>query len=154
MIRACNYHNTRLDYCNSILYEIAEGSQETLQRTSNKISRVVCDVGRRDYHTVNLLLVLHWLPIRSRTSFKVATMCFKSLRSELPDYLCDMVHPYIPTGTLRSFDRQLLTASSSKMTSAARRFSCICLYRTPSRSDDMTTFRRSLDSRHRQWQFI
>ena len=65
------------------------------------------------------------LPIRSRMSFSVATMCFKALRSELPDYLYDVLHLYVPTCILRSSDMQLLTAPNSKMKSATRRFSCI-----------------------------
>ena len=88
--------NTRMDYYNSLLYGVAEthlwqrhicgrtaAVAEThvnkLRRIQNKLVRVICDVGNREHQTIDLLLNLHWLPVRSQFEFKVATLCFKSL---------------------------------------------------------------------------
>ena len=35
---------------------------------------------------------LHWLPIRQRIDFKIATLVYKSLNHLAPEYLLDMLH--------------------------------------------------------------
>ena len=101
---ACSIVNSHLDYCNSILYGATERSREKSQRTQNKLVRAVSDAIRRDYHIVDLLRTLHWLHICSRTSLKVATMClFQAHRSGLPNRLRDVLRPYRPSHTLRSW---------------------------------------------------
>lgn len=65
--------------------------------------------------------LLHWLLIWRQISFKV-----KALRSELPDYLHDVLLPYVPIHTLRSSDMSLLTIPILKTESAIARFSCAC----------------------------
>ena len=69
---------TRLDYCNAVLYDATEKSLNMLQIVQNKLARVVCNVTTRQQHTIDLLRNLHWLPIRSRIMFKVASLCYKA----------------------------------------------------------------------------
>ena len=41
----CSTVNTRLDYCNSLVYGVAETHLRKLQRIQNKLVQVVCDDG-------------------------------------------------------------------------------------------------------------
>ena len=45
---------------------------------------------------------LHWLPIRHRINFKIATIAFKVLHFQQPSYLVALVPRYVPTRSLRS----------------------------------------------------
>ena len=65
-INGCSIVSTRLDYCNSLLYGVAETHLNKLQYIENKLARVVSDVGARDHNTIDLLRNLHFLPVRSR----------------------------------------------------------------------------------------
>ena len=78
------------------------------QRLQNKLARVVTNTGLRDYHHVDLLRKLHWLPIRSQITFKVATLCRRALNDEQPTYLASKLIPYRPIRSLQSSDWDLL----------------------------------------------
>ena len=121
---ACGIVSTRMDYCNSLLYGAADKHLEKLQRTQNKLARTVLNVGFRDHHTGDLIPELHWLPIRSRIVFKVATLCRRALSDGEPTYLASMVNYYRPTRTLRSVNQSILVEPQSRTKTAARRFSC------------------------------
>ena len=45
-------------------------------------------MGRRE-HVSPVLQELHWLPVRRRVEFKLATFMFKSLHGGAPSYLSD-----------------------------------------------------------------
>ena len=42
--------------------------------------------------TVYLLRDLHWLPIHSRTTFKIALLCYKGIHFRQPEYLVTELH--------------------------------------------------------------
>ena len=102
---ACSIVSTRMNYCNSLLYDAADKHLEKLQRAQNKLARTILNVGIRDHHTSDLLRKLHWLPIRSRIVFKVTTLCRRALSDGEPTYLASIVNYYRPTRTLRSADQ-------------------------------------------------
>ena len=120
---AASIVGTRLDYCNAMLYGATEKSLHTLQIVQNKLDRVVCNVTTRQQHTIELLLKLHWLPIRNRIKFKVATWCYKAYRLHQPRYLLDSLESYVPCPGLRSDDMDLLTVPRSRTKTVTRRFS-------------------------------
>ena len=64
------------------------------------------NVGLRDHHTVDLLRELHWLPVRSRIIFKIATLCHRVLQDSQPTYLARKVDLYRPTMTLCSSEKR------------------------------------------------
>ena len=51
---------TRLDYCNSVLYNLPRSSISTLQRIQNQAARILTRTPRRD-HITEVLIDLHWL---------------------------------------------------------------------------------------------
>ena len=138
----CSIVNTRLDYCQSLLYRVAKIHLKKLQYIQNKLARVICDVGNRDHYIIDQFRNLHWLPVRSRIEFKVATLCFKSLFVEQPRHLRDISHPYISSRTLRSTDKQLLVLPRTKMNTATARFS----YSGPEVWNLLPSSLRSVDS--------
>jgi len=80
--------SSRLDYCNSVCCGIADKLLQRLQSVQNAAARLVTRTGRRE-HISPVLRELHWLPVRRRLDFKLATLMFKSLHGCAPLYLSD-----------------------------------------------------------------
>ena len=113
----------KLDYCNSLYYGLPATSINRLQRIQNSLARVVMPFVKRHDHITPALLKLHWLPIRHRITFKIATLTFKTLLHGQPSYLRDLLVSYTPSRTLRSSSLHQLTIPSFKSASGRRSFS-------------------------------
>ena len=74
---------SRLDYCNALLVGISEANLDKLQRVQNTPARIVTGTCRRD-HISPVLADLHWLPIRARITYKIATLVFKMREVKQP----------------------------------------------------------------------
>jgi hypothetical protein len=121
---ACSIIGARLDYCNSILYGAPMSTVLKLQRVKNSLARVVLHQPKRS-HAEPLLHTLHWLPLKQRIHYKLATLAYKIRDTSTPDYLSDLI-PARTTGTrmsLRSASRTLLTVPSTRTAMASRAFS-------------------------------
>ena len=59
---------TRLDFCNSILYNLPNNKIERLQRIQNQAARMLKRIPRRN-HISPVLRELHWLNIHDRIIF-------------------------------------------------------------------------------------
>jgi len=70
---------------------IAEGLLNRLQSVQNTAARLVADVGRRTPITP-VLRQLHWLLVRQRVMFKLATLVYRTLAGTSPVYLSDECH--------------------------------------------------------------
>jgi len=70
---------TRIDYCNSILAGLPACRLMPLQRVQNAASRLVLNLGRRAHISLALQL-LHWLPVKHRVTFKIATLMHQILQ--------------------------------------------------------------------------
>ena len=79
---------SRLDYCNSLCHGINEGLLNKLQHIQNAAARLVTDTRKYD-HITPVLRSLHWLPIRQRIVFKLATMVYKCQHGLCPSYLAE-----------------------------------------------------------------
>ena len=80
---------SRLDFCNSLLAGSSVSNLTRLQRVQNSLARVVAQK-RWFCHITPVLSDLHWLPVRHRISFKIATVTFRVLSF--------ISHPKICTG--------------------------------------------------------
>jgi len=61
------------------------------------LARVVCQRGGQT-DARPLLRSLHWLPVKQRVTYKMATLTFKELSSSTPAYLNDLIHPAVLFG--------------------------------------------------------
>jgi hypothetical protein len=105
---------SKLDYCNSLLYGIANVHLSKLQRVQNAAARLI--VGLPRYSSITpVLFSLHWLPVRFRVNFKVLLLTFKCLHCLAPKYLSDLVSVITPTRyNLRRHKGILLCPASAK----------------------------------------
>ena len=93
--------SSRLDYCNSLLYNTANKDIARLQRVQNCLARVVTRSPRFS-SSVPLLKSLHWLPVHYRIIFKICTISYQALASKQPTYLNSMLTPARNSRELRS----------------------------------------------------
>jgi len=123
IILANSLVSSKLDYCNSLYYNLPATSLDRLQKVQNALARVVVPSVRRHHHITPTLIKLHWLPIRQRITFKIAAITFKTLQNQQPSYLFDLIIPYIPTRNLRSLDKFMLTVPDIRSANGRRSFS-------------------------------
>jgi len=115
--------SSRLDYCNSLLHGCSQANIAKLQRIQNSLARVVTNCYTHCTHSTELLHNLHWLPIKHRIDFKIATLTFKLLAHHQPSYLSNIIHLYNPPRTLRSSSQYRLDPPSVSTAFGARAFS-------------------------------
>ena len=72
----------RLDYCNSILYNVSKCKTNRLQRLQNQYRRE---------HITPVLKKLHWLKIQDRIIYKLLMITYKSYYNMAPPYLCELI---------------------------------------------------------------
>ena len=82
---------TRLDYCNSLLYNIADAKVEKLQKVQNQAARILTRSPRRDHVITPVLRQLHWLKVRERIRYKVLVLAHKSFYEIAQQYLSALV---------------------------------------------------------------
>src|SRR5258706_264474 len=113
--------STRLDYCNSLLYGTSESNIKKLQRVQNSLARLVTNSNSR-CHVAPILAELHWLPVNARIEYKVALLAYKSLTTERPTYLRELLKFYRPIRQLRSSSHCLLIDDGSRTVFGSRAF--------------------------------
>ena len=68
---------SRLDYCNSILYNLPDSKISRLQRVQNQAARILTRSPRRE-HITPVLKQLHWLKVRERIRYKILILTHKA----------------------------------------------------------------------------
>ena len=116
---------SRLDYCNSLLYNISESQLDKLQRVQNAAARLVAKCSKYESITP-VLKSLHWLKIRQRIKYKILTLTFKILNDGKPVYLRDMLHYSQKSVNLRSNNQYKLVEPRYKLESCGAR--CFNVY--------------------------
>ena len=66
----------RLDYCNSLLYGVTNKLMRQVQSAQNAAARLITEAKRHE-HITPILRQLHWLPVRRRVEFKIASLIYQ-----------------------------------------------------------------------------
>jgi hypothetical protein len=111
---------SHLDYCNVILYGVAEQDLCKFQRIQNMCAKLVLRRGKYE-SSKQALFDLHWLPIKTRINQKLLTFMFQCSVGNAPAYLTELLSQYVPKRQgLRSSD---LTSVYSVPYNARKTFS-------------------------------
>ena len=113
---------SRLDYCNSLINNIAKQDLSKLQRVQNCRARLVLRAPRFS-PSLPLLKQLHWLPVNYRIKFKLSTLTYRALAIHQPPYLASLLHFSNVPRQLRSSTSQQLSIPRTKLNLGKRAFS-------------------------------
>src|SRR6218665_643368 len=102
--------HSKLDYCNSLFFNLDSTQIQHMQLIQNSFARAVTRTPRH-HHITPVLKSLHWLKIPKRIHIKVLSLTHNSLQSSQPTYL-----------------RELFTIQPTRST---RSSSCLTLSRPP-----------------------
>jgi len=98
-------------------------SPATIQFVQNAAARLVTGT-RRCEHITPALRQLHWLPVRQRIQYKLASSAFRALSGLAPDYLADDCQLVADSGrrSLRSIERRVCSVPRQNSTFGDRSF--------------------------------
>ena len=82
---------SRIDYCKSLLFGSTNDVTSHLQRIQNYVARVIFCLPMSSSITIHLKS-LHWLPVKVRSTYKIACLCYHCHSSTAPSYVTDMLH--------------------------------------------------------------
>ena len=80
-----------IDYCSSLLSGSTLDVTSHLQRIKNYAVRVILRLPESSSKTTHLKS-LHWLPVKVRSTCKIACLCYHCHSSTAPSYVADMLH--------------------------------------------------------------
>ena len=81
---------SRIDNCNSLLVGSTHDVTSQLQRIQNYAARVIMRHPMSSNITTHLKS-LHWLPVKVRSEYKIACLCYHCHSSTAPSYVADML---------------------------------------------------------------
>ena len=82
---------SRIDYCNSLLFGSTHDVTCHFQRILNYAARVILRLPMSSSITTHLKS-LHWIPVKVRSTYKIACVCYHCHSSTAPLYVADMLH--------------------------------------------------------------
>ena len=82
---------SRIDYCNSLLFGSTHDVTSNLQRIQNYAARVILRLPKSSSIAIHFKS-LHWLPVKARSTNKIACLCYHCHSSTGPTYVTDMLH--------------------------------------------------------------
>ena len=109
---------SRHDFCNFLLAGTSVSNLARLQLVQNTLARVVAQKPRF-CHITPVISDLHWLPVRHRISFEIATVSYRVLQFQQPSYLASLIPRYVPARALRSSSSLSICVPTRKTTMAA-----------------------------------
>ena len=82
---------SRIDYSNSLLFVSTHDVTSHLQRIQTYAARVILRLPKSSSITTHLKS-LHWLPVKVRSTYKIASLCYHCHSCTAPLYVADMLH--------------------------------------------------------------
>ena len=82
---------SRIDYCNSLLFGPTHDVTSHLQQIQSFAARVILRLPKSSTITTHIKS-LHWLPVKVRSTYKIACLCYHGHNSTAPSYVADMLH--------------------------------------------------------------
>ena len=114
---------SRIDYCNSLLFGSTHDVTSHLQRIQNYAARVILRLPMASSITIHLKS-LHWLPVKVRSTYKIACLCYHCHSCTAPSYVAEMLHKKPSHTRSSSYTMLLLNRPAySKATLGDRSFS-------------------------------
>jgi len=138
---------SRVDYCNALLYGVADRVIRRLQSVLHAAARLITGIRCCEHITPTLRDTLHWLPISQRITFKIALMMFDCSRGRCPKYFGDVytpVHTVAARARLRSADHGDLVVPRVRSTRFGCRSFRVC---GPTIWNELPQDLRSIDTR-------
>ena len=119
----CSRVLSRIDYCNSLLAGVTSDQIARHQRIQNNSPRLIFRK-RRSEHVRPMLISLHWLPIKQRIEYKLATLAFPYIDGTLavPLHLTQSLLVHSPQILRSSSDKLLCVPRVNMKTAGARSF--------------------------------
>jgi exonuclease III len=93
--------HSKVDYCNSLFLNLPRCQLDRLQLILNSAARAVSKTPRFS-HISPILKSLHWLKIDQRIQYKVLSLTYKTLQSQKPSYLYNLLNLQANTSTRSS----------------------------------------------------
>ena len=81
---------SRLDYCSSLLFGSTHNATSHLLRILTSEARAIWCQPKSSTITTHLKS-LHWLPVKVRSTYKIACLCYHCHSSTMPSYVTDML---------------------------------------------------------------
>jgi len=81
---AASIVHSKLDYCNSLYYNLPKSQINRLQQIQNCLARTVVKAPKSS-HITPILRSLHWLKINERIEYKLLSLTYKVLTTSQPD---------------------------------------------------------------------
>ena len=82
---------SRINYCNSLRFGSTHDVTSHLQRIQNYAARVILRLPMSSSITIHLKS-LNWLPVKVRSTYKIACLCYHCHSSTAPSYVTDMLY--------------------------------------------------------------
>ena len=79
-----------IDYCISLLFCSAHDVTSNLQRIQNYAAQVILRLPKSSSITTHSKS-LHWLPVKVRSTYKIACLCYHCHSSTAPSFVADML---------------------------------------------------------------
>ena len=122
--------HSKLDYCNSLYYNLSKSQITRLQQIQNSLARTVVKAPKC-CHITPILHSLHWLKVSERVEYKLFSLTYKVLTTTQPPYLHDLISDQPPRNTRSSYHVTLArppTSSSLLITDRSFRYASPCLW--------------------------
>ena len=80
-----------INYCNALPSGSTHDVTSHLQRIQNYAAQAILHTPKSSNITIHLKS-LHWLPVKVRSTYKIACLCYHCHSSAAPSYVADMLH--------------------------------------------------------------